>query len=194
MMNIEKQKLVADSVLKKIETVDPTAIIAGGAPRDWHFGNLASDIDVFFCFNREDLQPYYITDLLENGLGFKNVGRIQVDHFTDENGRDKKNENVLHVYNYLEKDVKIQFIVTKNPTWGLLETFPLNISRAWYKRGQIELTREFMWTEKHNAIVKMSDLYMNGDKYVEKIRNKFPNFNYFVNEEEFRKHIVNKYL
>jgi tRNA nucleotidyltransferase/poly(A) polymerase len=49
MITIDLQKIVADDVLEKLFSIDPHAIVAGGAPRDWFMGNLASDIDVFFC-------------------------------------------------------------------------------------------------------------------------------------------------
>jgi tRNA nucleotidyltransferase/poly(A) polymerase len=41
------QQSVADSLLARLEAIDPHCIIAGGAPRDWYLGRLANDLDVY---------------------------------------------------------------------------------------------------------------------------------------------------
>lgn len=51
-MNPEKQKQLATSVLNDLIVlgiVDPNALVAGGAPRNWEFGMKARDIDIFAC-------------------------------------------------------------------------------------------------------------------------------------------------
>lgn len=46
--NFKTQRNVAYQILSDLQNnFDPTAIIAGGAPRDWDLGLLASDIDLF---------------------------------------------------------------------------------------------------------------------------------------------------
>ncbi|MDA8817051.1 hypothetical protein N9N32_00305 [Alphaproteobacteria bacterium] len=46
--NFKTQREVAYQILSDVQNnFDPTAVIAGGAPRDWDLGLLASDIDLF---------------------------------------------------------------------------------------------------------------------------------------------------
>ena len=44
---IRYQLQVADLALTLAESIDPSAVIAGGAPRDWAFKRAANDIDIF---------------------------------------------------------------------------------------------------------------------------------------------------
>ena len=73
---IEKQMSVAQNVLNKLEFFDPSCILAGGAPRDWYFGNLANDLD-FYVYFRPDLPNWWRSNQLEKvGLkGFLPKGR-----------------------------------------------------------------------------------------------------------------------
>lgn len=42
------EKKLAQGVLAKLHVVDPTACIAGGAPRDWELETTCNDIDIFY--------------------------------------------------------------------------------------------------------------------------------------------------
>lgn len=54
---IEHQKFVADTILYKLFPIDPYCICAGGAPRDWYLGKVASDLDIFI-YTAPNLTPY----------------------------------------------------------------------------------------------------------------------------------------
>ena len=45
-MSIVKQQLTANDILSKLEIIDPYVILAGGAPRDWYFGDECRDLMV----------------------------------------------------------------------------------------------------------------------------------------------------
>lgn len=47
-LKIEKQKDVAKEVFNSLTKMCYGAILAGGAPRDWHFGEPANDLDFYF--------------------------------------------------------------------------------------------------------------------------------------------------
>ena len=46
-MNLLRQKALTREVMETILPISPTAIVAGGAPRDWYFNNQAQDVDIF---------------------------------------------------------------------------------------------------------------------------------------------------
>lgn len=48
MGTIENQKRVAKEILEKLSIIDPYAILAGGAPRDWYFDEEAKDLDFYY--------------------------------------------------------------------------------------------------------------------------------------------------
>lgn len=51
--NILKQWEIAKKVLSDVHVIDPNAIIAGGAPRDWLEGKECNDIDIYFTSSHE---------------------------------------------------------------------------------------------------------------------------------------------
>ena len=71
-MNIETQQEVVGDVLSKIKwSIDSEAIVAGGAPRNWHLGKLANDIDLYMrshCVNTIGRTKYQIENLLGDGV------------------------------------------------------------------------------------------------------------------------------
>lgn len=53
-MTIEQQKATAQSVYEKLKVIDPHCVLAGGAPRDWYFGNRL--LLRFYSYNNQCLQ------------------------------------------------------------------------------------------------------------------------------------------
>lgn len=182
MNTIKHQMSVADWALECVENFDPTCIVAGGAPRDWHFNREASDIDLFFHY-RENSLRWEVQNLLENSLGVS-VSQKGGDSFPEHY---KKNPNLRRVFEVCQEGIKIQFMEMDKPTWDVVDKFPLSISKAWYKRGNIKLEKDFLIGEKHSAIIKTGNLYNNSDAYIMKIRKKFPDFKYFDGYEDFVK-------
>lgn len=185
-MTIEKQKKVADNVLDKLKHFDPTAIVAGGAPRDWYFGKEASDIDVFF-YVRGDLPTSWISDILEE-MGFVthrvNTGEGLPDIY-------KKNPHLRAVFDCTVDGVDVQLLLMHKPTFvSVIPEFPLNICGAWYKYGEIRTTKGFDRAVKHKAIVKVNTLYANEDAYIQKIKSKFPDFKYYPSYEKLAESLL----
>ena len=60
---IDAQKDIATNVLDSLrQTVDPTALVAGGAVRNWYFKRPANDIDVFVKADSIDEFPYWVQE------------------------------------------------------------------------------------------------------------------------------------
>jgi hypothetical protein len=179
-MSIEKQKAVAEEVLNKLESFDPTCILAGGAPRDWFFGNEATDLD-FFVYFRPDLQQWHWSNMLQKvGLKFNKKG---AEDFPENY---KRNPHLLVVYEGNYKGEKIQVMFMDEKTFHcVVDLFPFGICQAWWKGvgfkdyftgSDIHTTRHFDESVKHKVLRLINDLYNDEDGYIQKIKSKFPDY------------------
>ena len=187
-MNIETQMKITDEVMAKIYSISPYAIVAGGAPRDWYFGNPANDIDVFLY--RPDLVTSWAHEaILENvGLKVHQLGQNDTNHYLY-----SKNPKIAKVFECTYKRQRFQFVFMLEKTFtSVVKNFPLNICMAWYKNGEIHTTKDFERAVNHQAIVKVNPLYADGDAYITKIKNKFPGFGYFSSYEELAAALLDK--
>lgn len=179
---VMKQMEIAHMCLSLIEKFDPRAIIAGGAPRDWYMDKVATDIDIFF-FTHSSIGGGLLRKHL-GSLGFVGVEQVGGEFFP---AQYRLNPNIQRVFNakVYGWSTPIQLIQYKKPTFGVVETFPLSISQAWFKRGEIHTTKHFQNSVKNKVVYKTSELYANGHAYIEKIRGKFPDYEYFESYTEF---------
>lgn len=171
---IEHQKKVADEILSRLFPIDPYCIVAGGAPRDWHFDKPATDIDVFFHCGNKTLS--IVSEMLSSiGLTYTDVklgGTIPSWY--------KMNPDLLGVYCLEVEGVKVQLMRMSKPTWvSVIPNFPLSICHTWYKNGVTKFEKPFLRGEKHKAIYKTSEIYNYEHQYVQKILVKFPEWKYY---------------
>ena len=172
-MSIEEQKKIADEVLDRLYVLDPYAIVAGGAPRDWYFEKEANDIDVFFYLPKR--YTCDVRDKLMDKLGF-DMERIGPEEDGFSEGY-KINPHIYAVYNVKGYSTPVQLIQMNSPTWdSVIPQFPLSICKAFYKNGKIRQDKDFQISVKHKVIYKTNDLYANGNAYLEKILKRFPDY------------------
>lgn len=182
---IENQMKIADEILKKLETFDPTCILAGGAPRDWYFGKVATDLD-FFVHWKPKYQQWRYQAILES-LGFK-VSEKSGANIPDHYGR---NPHLITVFEFTYKGEKVQVMFMGETTHHcVVPLFPFGICQAWYKtpydatRGDyynhtgVQISKNFQESVNHKVLRLLNDLYTDADGYVEKIRAKFPDYLY----------------
>lgn len=171
---IKHQKTVADEVLSRMEIIDPFCIVAGGAPRDWFHGRIATDIDLFFSVKQGVQIGVIINQLAKAGFIVTDTcwGQSIPEWY-------KLNPCVRAVFNTDVAGQKTQMILLSTSTFDVVDQFPLSICKAWYKRGNLRTTKDFDRTVKHKAIYKTSELYANGHVYLQKILAKFPDYDYY---------------
>lgn len=177
---IEQQKQLADMLINKLRAFDPYVLLAGGAPRDWYFGNEASDLDIY-VYQQGDYCTSRSIERRLNSLGFT-YNFLAFNEFQENY---EKNENIRYVIDIHGFDTTVQLIILKTPTWGIVDTFPLSICKIWYspERGIVPTT-DFKLSVKTKGIFKTNSLYSDGDKYVDKIRNKFKDYRYVGADKE----------
>lgn len=180
---IAKQKAVADKVLNKLFPVDPFAICAGGAPRDWHFGKPATDLDIFFYTGVEQLT--IVEEMLRRvGINIDNgkAGDSLPEWY-------KLNPDLKCVYAAEVNGVNVQLMLMQYKTQDtVVPKFPFSICKAWYKRGHITLEKDFLVAERNKVVVKCNTVYNDEHKYVQKIKAKFPDWQFCDSWEEAYKH------
>jgi hypothetical protein len=176
------QQSVADSLLAKLEAIDPHCIIAGGAPRDWYLGLQAKDLDVYLYVPQNSLLRHFKTQLAAIGITNIEQSALSVD-----DDRYISNPLVRWVFNYEESGEKVQLIVMKESTYtSVVQHFPLSICKVWYKGGKIiPYSRQFTETTDRKSIVKTGTEYSSDGWYIDKIRDKFPEFAYYESMMDF---------
>lgn len=193
-ITIEKQKAVADDVLQKLFLIQPFAIVAGGAPRDWLDGKLATDIDVF-------IDTRHISTVTKERELFAIAGLLQ---FEKGDERDwnyipeqyKKNPNIKRVYNLEIEGVAVQLICVSCSCFDVVEQFPIPICQVWYKNGRIGTTQEYKICKKVGALVITNPVYGMQDKFIKKISEKFPppSFQWYLSMEDVKEALIRKVI
>lgn len=170
MMNIEKQKEVADYVLSQLEIIDPYCILAGGAPRDWYFNEVANDLD-FYMY----IRPCTLDRLL--GMLQQALPECIIES-TDKRTHDvdlyKTMNSLRKVLNTEVGGCKVQIMILTEPdsTFKCLDEFSVSICKIWYKGGQIKRSNDFKITEVYNSMF-LSEGYKWTDKHPNKIKERF---------------------
>lgn len=171
------QTLYAKKILNEIKLFDPHAIIAGGFIRDKLFDKEVADIDIFLNTRGETLSV--IDDMfLKFGIGIDDMT------FGDNLGEQYvRNPNLRCVYTSKQGILPVQFILMKGQfdTYGIVETFPLNICQFWWNGvGDASATREStaFLKDENRKVVKTNEAYADGDRYINKIRDKYPEFDW----------------
>jgi len=181
---IANQKAVADKILDKLFPLDPFAICAGGAPRDWHFGKPATDLDIFFYTSVEQIT--IVAEMLRHvGINLVDEGRTG-DELPEWY---KLNPALRCVYSTVVDGVNVQLMLMNDKTHNsVIPHFPFSICKAWYKHGRINLDKDFLAAEQNKVVVKCNTVYNDEHKYVQKIKAKFPDWQFCESWEEAYKH------
>lgn len=166
----EAQRVAARRHLKQLLANLPKgskAVIAGGAPRDWHHGWGCRDVDIFF--QSEDMS--YVESRAEplrnsyyNGYGY------------DENGIMSVHEYPIH--QGCLKYRKVQLIRTVSDPMLVIHEFPVNMSRIWMDAtGKIMADHHYQWGYNHRIINQVNHtqwVY----PYIEKILGRYSNYGF----------------
>ena len=195
-IEIARQKEIADIILEKLEIIDPSCILAGGAPRDWYMGVPANDLDFYLHLNRHNTLDSN-TKSLEGVLGFLGISdlkNISAKEMTDSNGDYAKMSHLRTVYETTYRSVKVQFMVMYEPTSdSVVDHFGCSLSKAWYKpsRGLVT-TEEFLYSLKTGVIYHNVDITFK-EKYYKKMKSRFSQYTFkpaSKYEEDFKETAV----
>lgn len=182
MSTIKLQQAYANQVLSMIEQIDRHAIIAGGAPRDWCLGQEATDLDVYFYAGGTSAERIHKL-LIDVGFeleGYKDFGEAGIGY--------GKSPEVKVIFEPLNTPMPVQLMMMGQKTHdSVLSSFAVNLSLTWYKHQTIRTTPEFDAGINNKTIVRVHPNYQDDDPYIEKIRAKFPNYDYFSCDDGYFK-------
>lgn len=189
---IEKQKAVAESVYAVLKIIDPHCILAGGAPRDWHFGNLANDLDFYFASTATTIGAVKKQlNSVFNGV------TLLMDKDKDNAGRGGMYASMpflMRIWEVTVQDMPVQLIqVQVGKQWTVVDHMDISICQAWYIDGEIHRHQNFKLTEASKNMFCTKPDYSWQDKHAKKIAERFPNY-YLSTKEQATNSLLRKVL
>ena len=180
-MNIAQQKQLADNILQRLFPIDPFAIVAGGAARDWYFGNEARDLDIYFHPGK-----HYTSGLMRRILEHIGLNVSKEKTKEDVSEQYELNCNLEAVYDISGLEMPVQLMLMGAPTFDcVVPQFPLSLCQAWYKDGKLSTGKDFDISVKHRVLYKTNALYGDESRYIKKIRDRFPDYTYYDSKLNF---------
>ena len=156
---IAKQKVIARLVLEKTRKYFPSAIITGGAPRNWHVGMVAKDIDIFLMQDASGKLDQIVYDLRKNPddlVQLKGQVEEEVEEpvkldggvlgvFVSKKTVDYDPNDIIEVWELEVRGEKIQWVFLNQqrcstPKEFVMETFDFEICKMFFTDGVIELS------------------------------------------------------
>ena len=136
-----------DQVELFLETFKETLInpvVAGGAPRDWFFGNPARDIDIFVEAGTDLTSILKFYENLENSFTVTKTKAELPAHY-----QSPYISSVMDVCT--SGKTKIQLVVLEEgfPAATVTDNFPISISKITYKNYSIDPSEEFLYSVRH---------------------------------------------
>lgn len=188
---INKQKEVAREVLRKLKILDSSAVVLGGAPRDWYFGKPAKDIDFYISGSTNHI----LNSLHELGL---KVSGIKYSSDLGSSSTYSTMNSLLCVIDVKYKGHDCQIMITDNQFGEqLVDYFPCSLSKI-----SFDLITDTKPTCEFTMCIALGINYVHSDNgyeldhpYIKKIIDKFPFFKHELASEEkinqeYMKHLM----
>lgn len=188
-MTIEKQKQIANKVYDMLTMIDPQCVLAGGAPRDWYFGNTGNDLDFYFCSTGSTV-----------GRVQKQLNKVGLDAAPTScpmySELYKSMEGLTRIWNCEVDGMKVQLIQMAEPKyrWNVVKNMDVSICKVWYSQvGNIHLDQDFKLTVA-SKIMFLKEGYSWSDKHGQKMKERFEGKFHCGTRDQAEKSLVNKVL
>lgn len=163
--SVEEEICEAKGVLKLIHTyIDPTAVVAGGAPRDWIKGVGSNDVDIFLGF------PAHYTKSDIQGRLVSLLGSDQVYEMGAAYDHSAMSD-LKCVFRWINEGKEYQFIVVNTDPRELINKFPYSHVCAMFDGEEFKTTLFFDYFVKYGistALTATTEKYKaKADKYME---------------------------
>lgn len=188
-MTIEQQKQLADKVYEALTLIDPSCVLAGGAPRDWYLGTEANDLDFYFCSTGSTV-----------GRVKKQLSRVGIQAEASicpvQSELYQSMEGLKRIWNTEVDGMKVQLIEMCEPKhrFKVIDNMDVSICKAWYSQvGKIHLHRDFKLTLA-SGIMFLRENYRWDDKHGQKMKERFEDKFSCGTVDQARNYLVNKAL
>lgn len=170
-MGVEQQKIIADEIYAKLQVIDPYCILAGGAPRDWYFGNPANDLDFYFYSNGSTIGA--VRKQLEAQFG--TVQLLMDRERCASSPLYKTMEDLVRIWEMEYQGQKVQMIQLGNPrsTFKVVGKMDVSVCQVWYIGGEVKLSENFKLTLASNIMFPTAEGYSWSDPHAQKMITRF---------------------
>lgn len=169
------QKQLATELLSKFRVIDPFAMIAGGAPRDWDFGQLANDLDVYLRMpNHSTLS---LVELVCENFGITSLKQL-VSNMSEAYAKLPNLKWVFEGY-YEQQKVNVM-VMEQGVREEIVSNFDVSLCECWFDGQNIHKTKNYNLTKEHN-ICFINKNYTGKETHIKKMMQRFPNIR-FVKE------------
>lgn len=178
-MNIKEQMQYADGLLAKLEVVDPYVILAGGAPRDWHMGKEANDLDFYIYSHAMTVATFTQQIFCATGLS--------VVPTYEKNGHNRSvyatMRDLRGIYE-AQGDMPINIILMDKPgaLFTVVDQMSCSICKYYYKKGKVVQSRQAKATEITKCI-GITEGYTMEDPHIKKMKERFSGEGYYFAPE-----------
>lgn len=177
--DVIQQMEKTDLLLLKLKDILNKPVVAGGAPRDWFFNFMATDVDIF-------VNPQSIEQLAEDIKNNLNINTIEVT-LSENLPENYRSDYISGVLSFRFEYINFQIII-KNTTRNVLQSFPISLSLITYENYCIKPTNVFLKSIRTSSMLILRSC---SQRYERKIIQKFSSYSiqyvtqiYFGNERE----------
>lgn len=172
-ITLEKQKDIASNLLSAFRLIDPFAMVAGGAPRDWYFNRLANDLDIYVR-----LPNHNTIGLVENLAKMLGITKFHVlAKTTDTSYAELPNLKWVFEGYYDGEKVNIM-VMEKGVGEEIIKDFDVAICKTWFDGIQSHYHDEFEFCIKTRVCV-VHERYTGKEAHVQRMAQRFPQFMFY---------------
>ena len=169
MKTLENQMQIAKEISDKLKACDPYAVLAGGAPRDWYFGNVAKDLDFYV----------HLTETIDaNAVRFKAIG-LDLERLTfsemQQQGYEKM-DALFRIWEGTYKGEKVQVMCMTQPVHqSVVDCFGVSLCEFWWNGGDIKATKSALVSVLSKKMF-YKDGYSAKQTHIDKMVKYFPDY------------------
>lgn len=175
-MHMLDQKVKADRIMYQMKLIDPNALLAGGAPRDWYFGNPCNDLDIYYYSSGMTVGS--CKRQLESLFPDVEITHLAEQRLPSEEPMYASMPFLKRIFEATIGGIRVQFIQleTNGKQFKVVDNMDVSICQCWYnhKQRRVELHKNFKltlatkmmflpngnsWSDKHPA--KMAERFSN---------------------------------
>ena len=170
---IANQLEIAEKLLQKLKVVDPFAMIAGGAPRDWRFNTPAKDLDVYLRMPNHNTIGLVQELALRIGIiNFRILGKTTETSYAEL-------PHLKWVFEGEYDGMKVNLMVMeKGVQEEIVKDFDVAICKAWFDGSQCHYHEEFEFCIKTGVCV-VHERYTGREAHVQRMAKRFPQFMFY---------------
>lgn len=189
--------------LRTIQTIAPSAIIAGGYHRDIFTGVQFHDVDIFVEMDSALLNPNVETtwisalrlkvDDLRSADSIRIMGSGEVDY------RIASDNDIVTVFAMVKGETKYNIIVVDcDPIEHIENSFDFNICKTWCDGKRIHFSKEFMADIENKTItfcerkMSLNEFTHSMDSHLQKLKYKYPDHKVII--PEMLRKVHNQYI